>query len=315
MKRANGTGSVYKVKNGWKAIITLYYDENGSRKTRSRIYKTKKEALAGLNDLQGRTDYDSMTFAEAWGKITLDVSRSKTYEYKKAWERLKPIHGTQVALARTALLQSAIDAIPTYYAKHAAKVVLGHIYKFATANDIVTHSPMRYIKLPKKPAPPKQVFSEEEINKLWFYSDKEEARWLLIMIYCGLRTGELREMKTENINLKERYMIGGLKTDQGRNRIIPIPEKLIPIIEQQTGKTLADVCINTFYKRYGEFLAEIGIPFRHARFCRHTFASRAAEKGIPPAVIQEIMGHTDYNTSLIYTHISTAKKVEYIDKI
>ena len=38
---------------------------------------------------------------------------------------------------------------------------------------------------------------------------------------------------------------------------------------------------------------------------RHTFCSRCFEKGITPKVVQQLMGHAHYSTTIdIYTHVS-----------
>ena len=74
-------------------------------------------------------------------------------------------------------------------------------------------------------------FSNEEIAKLWELSDDQEVKALLIMIYTGLRCTEFMRIKNENIHLDERYFIGGIKTDAGRDRIIPIHEAIVPFIE------------------------------------------------------------------------------------
>lgn len=49
---------------------------------------------------------------------------------------------------------------------------------------------------------------------------------------------------------------------------------------------------------------------------RHTFATRALERGIPPKVVQEYLGHKKIDTTLdIYTHILSETKREEIKKI
>lgn len=49
---------------------------------------------------------------------------------------------------------------------------------------------------------------------------------------------------------------------------------------------------------------------------RHTFATRALEKGIPPKVVQEYLGHKKIDTTLnIYTHVLPEMKKEEIKKI
>lgn len=41
----------------------------------------------------------------------------------------------------------------------------------------------------------------------------------------------------------------------------------------------------------------------HPHALRHTFATRCFEKGMTPRMVQEIMGHANYNTTVSYTHV------------
>lgn len=41
----------------------------------------------------------------------------------------------------------------------------------------------------------------------------------------------------------------------------------------------------------------------HPHALRHTFATRCFEKGMTPRTVQEIMGHSNYNTTVSYTHV------------
>ncbi|NSJ28445.1 tyrosine-type recombinase/integrase [Blautia glucerasea] len=49
---------------------------------------------------------------------------------------------------------------------------------------------------------------------------------------------------------------------------------------------------------------------------RHTFATRGFENGIPPKVMQEILGHKSITMTLdIYSHVLPDKKAEEINKL
>lgn len=48
---------------------------------------------------------------------------------------------------------------------------------------------------------------------------------------------------------------------------------------------------------------------------RHTFCSRCFEKGIKPKVVQQLMGHAHYSTTIdIYTHITESTMEEELAK-
>ena len=53
----------------------------------------------------------------------------------------------------------------------------------------------------------------------------------------------------------------------------------------------------------------------HPHAFRHTFATRCFEKNMNPLVVQSIMGHSDYRTTVSYTHILNDKRQEEIEKI
>ncbi len=53
----------------------------------------------------------------------------------------------------------------------------------------------------------------------------------------------------------------------------------------------------------------------HPHCFRHTFATRCFEKGLDPVVVQSIMGHANYSTTLSYTHILEDKTKEEVTKV
>lgn len=53
----------------------------------------------------------------------------------------------------------------------------------------------------------------------------------------------------------------------------------------------------------------------HPHCFRHTFATRCFEKGMSPLVVQNIMGHSNYATTVSYTHVLNEKRSEEINRI
>ena len=50
----------------------------------------------------------------------------------------------------------------------------------------------------------------------------------------------------------------------------------------------------------------------HPHAFRHTFATRCFEKGLDPVVVQNIMGHSNYSTTISYTHVLSDKLCEAV---
>ena len=66
----------------------------------------------------------------------------------------------------------------------------------------------------------KDIFTPEEIQRLEEHSDEDAAKLVLMLIYTGMRIGELFGLRTADCHGD--YVIGGEKTAAGRNRVIPI---------------------------------------------------------------------------------------------
>jgi integrase len=325
--RGNGQGSVYQLANGkWRAAVTLGYTAEGKRLTRTvSTFRTKKEAIAALPELQQRREYSTMTFTQVWGEVRPQLeslSTNKIGEYDNAWRRLSILHSMRISETRAADLQRAIDLVPGgYHPKKAAKNVLGHIYKYALANDIAQKNCVSFVNLPLCPEPEKEVFTQDEIDRIWPMSENgnQAAQYALLMIYCGMRPGELRAQEISKINLQEQYMVGGIKTAAGKNRIIPIADRIVPILQHLLMAAKGHLLTGderTWYMQYYEMLDLAGIRRLPPGCCRHTFATMGAEAELAPAVLQEIMGHTSYATTLKnYTHVRIQKKVEAVNRL
>ena len=58
---------------------------------------------------------------------------------------------------------------------------------------------------------------------------------------------------------------------------------------------------------------EHGIERKTPHATRHTYASRAVKEGLPPEMLQKILGHADYSTTTnIYTHIDAQTLVDAV---
>ena len=82
------------------------------------------------------------------------------------------------------------------------------------------------MKLPKIEKTEKMIFTAEQISKPWRHSQDRYVQAILVMIYMGFRIGEITSLTTDSINLKDGYIIGGIKTEAGKDRIVPFPTSI-----------------------------------------------------------------------------------------
>lgn len=179
------------------------------------------------------------------------------------------------------------------------------------------------------------IFSDEELAALW---DKaEEINYVdLVLIHCytGLRPQELGLILLSNVHLEEDYMIGGMKTAAGKNRIIPIHPKIKNLIIKYYNTAVnigsqylinATDSENGSYKmtydkyayRYDKIIEMLNLNKDHRPHDpRTTFITKAKKAHVDENVIKLIVGHRINDvTEKYYTKRNTDWLLEEIKKI
>lgn len=324
MKRPNGTGTVYKLsgrrKRPWAAAKS---------KTIIGYYETKTAALEALNRLSGKdvTEKYNMTFAdvfEAWkAEHYRDIGPTAIDGYNRAFTVFAALHSQKFRHLRTADFQKALDN--HMHKSHATvakfKQLITQMSQWAMREEIITTNFASFVKLPENAKKEKEIFSDKDIQTLET-DGGETAKIILMLIYTGMRIGELFSLPLEDYH--ETYVIGGEKTEAGRNRIIPIkPEGrgyFAYFASQATGPLLLSgyagqkVPANFRRRDYYPLLDKLNIPRKTPHATRHTYASHARRDGMPPEILQKILGHADYTTTAnIYVHTDIEELVRAVE--
>lgn len=252
----------------------------------------------------------------------------KTHEsYICAFNQLSALHDKKFVLLKIEDLQAEVDKLEGMSDSTITKPItlLHHMYKYAMKHEYVEKDYSSFIirVSAKEKAQMHKAFTYDEIAILW-KDDSEISRQLLIYIYTGFRAMELLRMKTIDVNMKEHYMTGGSKTEAGKNRIVPIHDKIYPLVRQ-------------FYNPANEYLfMDEGKPFTYAHFkdvhlkpfleangmehtmhdTRHTFATLTKDFGCDDLCRKLILGHHVSDiTDGTYTHILPQRLLLEINKI
>ncbi len=181
----------------------------------------------------------------------------------------------------------------------------------------------------------RQAATEEQAETIRQYWNEDLFSWLgYFIMNTGLRKGEAlalqyKDIKDKTITVaKSVYYIGSNphikepKTSAGlRTVVLPdcVAEKMKEgkprdYIFSSNGEILSDYSVQkgwrSFCERHGmgHFERDVTgsiyfLPDVTLHQLRHYYATKCYEAGIDKLTVQEMMGHTDYGTTEIYTHI------------
>ncbi len=331
--RGNGQGSVYKLPNGkYRAAVTVGYyigdDGKAKRKVRTREFIKKSDAIAFLPSLKTDTPKaDDMSLRELYDVYIkspdyIALSGSQKDKLSYAWKRLSPIEYRMITTLTVSDMEQIIsDTVSSYYPARDMKVMLSHLYVIAVKREIIAYNKTDYVDLPfDAPKAKRDRWTQEEVEKMWAdYADHPFTAYPLIMCYSGMRYGELYGMLLTNIHLNDNYMIGGIKTEAGIDREIPIHTRIKPLIErmmQGRKHRLLEMDEMRFYRQYHEMIERTGIRDLPPQTCRHFYFSAMTEAGVQGGIIAEAGGHASYTTTMKnYVRIPLEEKLKAVNTI
>lgn len=222
------------------------------------------------------------------------------------------------------------------------------ILEVACAGDVIKNE-FSKIKVPKKDPNEREVLTEEQImmvNQTW---DTHFMGYpAMIMLYCGLRRGELLALTWKDVDLEHGFITISkaveIITNQPRIkkpkskagiRSIPIPTLLSDVLSQVKGADNELVCpasqgtvmsnsaycsawnsyMNHLNLYYGGATGtrsnnkEVVIPRFTAQMLRHTYATLLYDAGVDVKSAQRYLGHANLELTLkVYTHLTKYKE-------
>jgi len=337
VKRANGTGSVVKLSGNRRrpyAVKVSGRDRYGRVMQKILSYHGKaSEAQAAL---------DAYLHAQEAGTAPavdkLDVTVGEVFEGWKAREyrKLKPASITSHNAAWNkrvsrfagrrmrgmtlddwqSLLDEDEDAGLSQSTINNDAILIKALYSYSMERDIVGKDYSKYLDIPsvgaKKPRDALNDLQVAQLEKLaadgfpW-------ADTALMLCYTGFRVSEFLQLTRFSYHAEEGgYLQGGLKTDAGKNRIVPVHPKIRPyltrwlekggdtIICGRNGKQILPEQYREYFKAVME---QIGAPEATPHWCRHTFATRLHSAKADPLATKWLLGHsTKSDITAHYTH-------------
>lgn len=326
MKNPNGYGTVVKLsgkrRNPFAVRKTAGFNEKGHPIYINIGYAPTREAgmimLAEYNKSPWDIEADKITLAELFElwkeKRMCKLGKSNAASLQSAYKHCKGLERMKYNQIKSYHMQDCIDSCGCSYSTQGAiKNLWGHLDRFAMELDVISKCYSDLLKSEPIPETKKKPFSDEEVQRVW---DNQQLPWsdsLLFFLYSGFRISEVLEIKISNIDMESDIptITEGIKTDAGKNRVVPIHSKIMPIVQNRIEQSKSGYLFEWNGKKlnqtqYRVIWADLmqQLQMQHTPHeCRHTFRSRLDSAGANKVCIDRIMGHKSKGTGeRVYTH-------------
>lgn len=322
--------------------VFLGRDEQGKRRYKTVYGVTQKEAnekalqvkLAMHKGIDVTAERDTFgEWADRWLRLKkMEVAHSQycscvcTVKYLK-----QSVNNVPISKCRSADIQDVLTAIATMNPNtkkpssirtlQVIKNTAAQIFQLAIENRIMEYNPASTVKVPKLVEPSKRRALTEEEQK-WINDTTHNAKTAaMLMMYAGLRRGELIPLTWADVDLKAKTVtvnkaaevIRGkfvvkprAKTEAGL-RVIDIPDKLIAYLGTLK-RTSVLVVTNTrggmhtessFRRMWGSYMKDLNIKYGDLRMHRKEngklFQNKYDPAGVPmviPPITPHWLRHT-----------------------
>jgi integrase len=223
--------------------------------------------------------------------------------------------------------------------------ILHSIFEHARREGLVSANPCTLVDKPRASAgdPDIRFLEPEEVEALLRGVPEDdlgrvERRMYLAAAMTGMRQGELLALRWRDIDwpasrvrIRRSFVRGEFGTPKSKrsSRSVPLADRLAGELDRLHQETLygrdddlvfahphtgKPIDRSRLLKRFKAALQRGGV--RPVRFhdLRHTFGTRMAAQGVPMRALQEMMGHRDFKTTLIYAdYAPNAREAEWVE--
>lgn len=324
--RPNGAGTAYKRGRTWTACITIGWKTTPTgraqavRRTKGG-FSTKREALAYCQQLKAAPkDKPKLTLQQvydAWLPAhEARVSKSTMDCYRAAWRYFSDLSLRQMSDIDVDEWQDCMDACPrARRTRENMKALCGLLYKYAIPRHQATMNLAEYLHTGDNDKSTRPAFSHDQIELIHDQIGVTPyADMVYVLIYTGFRPAELFSLTKDSYH--DGILTGGIKTEAGKDRAVPVSPKIRSIIEQRVSachgflfpRENGEQMSVAYFRDYCFYpvLASADIqpiptaehPAYYTPYsCRHTFANLLKEVQGSDVDKAKLIGHANYSTT------------------
>jgi len=356
----NGFGQITEIKGRnlrkpFRAMVTVGKNINGRPIAKplkpESYFATYNEAYQALMDYN-RNPYDlddDIRVSELYEKWTDEYfkdlsSDTSARTITSAWAYCSAIYDMRVKDVRARHLKGCMEdgyrietrgkdkgqkKYPSATTKSRMKSLFNLMFDYAYEYELVDRNYARSFEISKEVVQEMEEnkrdhipFTEEEINVLWNNVDRVKfVDWILIQTYMGWRPQELAILKIDEVDLDNWTITGGMKTDAGKQRTIPIHSRIQSLVKKNyefavsigserlfndKGQTHAgrwELTYDKYANRFKKVIESLNInPNHRPHDPRGTFVTRIRKEGVEKDAVKALVGHkADDITESAYT--------------
>jgi integrase len=212
------------------------------------------------------------------------------------------------------------------------RVLLHGLFSDALDNDLVDRNPAAKLHIPQVIEKPRESFTEDEAQKIVTFAMDYPCRRIAIaviaLLFTGIRRGELLGRKWDDITDNTLSVRRGVYQEGGKAmvedykakttkslRTLPLMPEVAHLMRSlpHQGAFVFGTSSGTlwhprnFSRDYNQFFKKLREEYPEVRnltahCCRHSFATLTLASGADVRIVQQLLGHSDINTTARYTH-------------
>ena len=220
LKNPNGYGTVTKLSGNRRKPWIVKEGKSGRQKPIGYT-ATREEGLILLAQYNNRPwdiEMDKITLGELYNlwleKRAVKLGNSNRKSLKSAYNYCTHLSKLRYNQIKSYHMQDTIDNCgKSYSTQGLIKNLWGHLDKFAMELDVITKCNSDLLTSAPIPETTKEIFTDEEISRLWQNINVPWVDSVLFFLYTGFRISEMISLQTANVDIKQWIMKGGVKTE------------------------------------------------------------------------------------------------------